>query len=80
MSLNDRNARVILDENIYPDRADSPTRHIEYFCPCKRGKIVEERVVGFGDYWAEIQCKECAKKYEIISGCGYIWELKNKEK
>ena len=76
--MNDRTAKKILDEDRYPDGANLPTRHIEYECPCGKGKVVEERVVGFGDYWAELKCRRCAKKYEIVTGCGYIWELKSK--
>lgn len=77
--MNDRTAKVLLDKNIYPDKANHPTRHIEYLCPCGKGKIIEERVVGFGDYCTEIKCKNCSKKYEIEYGCGYIWKLVEKE-
>ena len=77
--LNDQNAVVILDEDRYPDGANSPTRHIEYTCPCGKGKIIDERVIGFGDYYAYIECKRCNKKYEVVTGQGYIWELKEKE-
>lgn len=79
IELNDKNAQVILDENRYPNGANSPTRHIEYTCPCGKGKIIDERVVGFGDYYAYIECKRCEKKYEVVTGMGYIWELKEKE-
>ena len=77
--LNDRNAVVLLDEQRYPNGANSPTRHIEYTCPCGKGKIIDERVVGFGDYYAYIDCKRCNKKYEVVTGQGYIWELEEKE-
>lgn len=76
--LNDRNATVLLSEDRYPDGANSPTRHIEYACPCGEGKIIDERVVGFGDYYAYIECRSCKKKYEIETGCGYIWKLVKK--
>lgn len=76
--MNDRNAKVLLDEDRYPDGANSPTRHIEYRCPCGKGKIIDERVVGFHDYYAWIECKNCEKRYEIVTGCGYIWELVKK--
>ena len=79
IEYNDENATVILDEDRYPDGAHSPTRHIEYTCPCGKGKIIDERVVGFGDYYAYIECKRCKKKYEVVTGQGYIWELKEKE-
>ncbi len=77
--MNDRNAKILLDEDRYPNGANSPTRHIEYVCPCGKGKIIDERVVGFGDYYAWIECKKCAKKYELKTGCGYIWEIEEKD-
>jgi hypothetical protein len=76
--MNEKNAKVLLDEDRYPDGANCPTRHIEYECPCGKGKIMHERVVGFGDYYTWIECKRCEKKYEIVTGCGYIWELDEK--
>lgn len=78
-TLNDGNARVLEDREIYPDGANSPTRHIEYACPCGKGKIIDERVEGFGDYCAFIECRRCKKKYEVETGCGHIWELKKIE-
>lgn len=79
IEYNDENATVILDEDRYPDGANSPTRHIEYTCPCGKGKIIDERVVGFGDYYTYIECNRCSKKYEIVTGHGHIWELEEKE-
>ena len=76
--MNDQDATVLLDEDRYPDGANWPTRHIEYRCPCGKGKVVEERVVGFGDYIAWLECRRCRKKYELITGCGYFWELEEK--
>ncbi len=76
--MNDTNAIVLLDEDRYPNGANSPTRHIEYRCPCGKGKVIEERVVGFGDYIAWLACRRCNKKYEVVTGCGYFWELEEK--
>lgn len=73
--LNDKTAKIIFEEDRYPKGANSPTRHIEYKCPCGRGKIIDERVLGFADYYAYIDCPDCKKKYKINYGCGYIWEL-----
>lgn len=73
--LNDQNAKVLKKVDLYPDGANSPTTHIEYECPCGEGRIIEERVVGFGDYYAFIKCRKCKKKYEVITGCGHLWEL-----
>lgn len=55
---------------------DGCTEHMEYECPCGKGRVVEERVRGFGDYWARLKCRDCEKRYEIVTGCGYIWELR----
>ena len=77
--MNDRDAKVLLMEDRYPDGANCPTRHIEYECPCKKGRIIHERVPGFDDYWTVIKCRRCKKIYEIESGYGYIWELVEKE-
>lgn len=77
--MNDRNAKILLEEDRYPDGANSPTRHIEYACPCGKGKIIDERVIGFGDYYAWFECKKCEKKYELKTGCGYIWEVEEKD-
>lgn len=38
--MNDRDAKIIVDENIYLDDVISPTRHIEYACSCGKGKII----------------------------------------
>ena len=76
--MNDRNAKVLLREDRYPKGANHPTLHIEYACPCGKGRIIDERVVGFGDYSVWFECKKCEKKYDFITGCGYIWELEEK--
>ena len=60
--FNDIDAIPMVDKEIYPDGANCPTRHLEYRCPCGKGKIIEERVVGFGDYYAWIKCRACEKK------------------
>lgn len=73
--MNDSTAKILVDEERYPNGANSPTRHIEYECPCGKGRIIEERVVGFGDYYASIKCKKCERKYKIVTGCGHFWEL-----
>ena len=79
--MNDRTAKILLDEERYPGGASCPTRHIEYACPCGTGKVIDERVVGFGDYSAWLECDKCEKEYEIVTGCGNIWELvRNKRK
>ena len=72
IDLNDSNAEKLVD------KFEGCTHYLEYKCPCGKGSIVEERVVGFGDYCALIKCKKCEKKYNIITGCGHFWELEEK--
>lgn len=74
--MNDKNAKLLINEERYPDGANYPTIHKEYACPCGQGKIIEERVPGFGDWFVRIDCKRCAEKYTVVQGHGYIWELK----
>ena len=76
--INETTAKKLSEVDLYLDGANSPTRHIEYECPCGKGKIIDERVVGFGDYYAYIECKRCRKKYDVETGTGHIWELVKK--
>ncbi|MCH5350866.1 MAG: hypothetical protein J1F39_02730 [Clostridiales bacterium] len=76
--MNERDAVLLLREDRYPSGANYPTTHSEYKCPCGRGKIVEERVVGFNDYYVTIECEACKDKYDIIYGCGHLWETREK--
>ena len=78
MELNDRNAKLLLKEERYPNGANFPTTHLEYKCPCGKGKIIDERIYGFGEYYSWIQCKKCSKIYELEHGKGYIWEVVEK--
>lgn len=73
--LNDKTAKLVMSENRYPNGANCPTAHREYECPCGKGRIIDERVVGFGDYTAWIDCPDCQKNYRVLTGCGHIWEL-----
>ena len=66
--MNDRTAKILLDEERYPRGANAPTRHIEYACPCGKGRVIEERVVGFGDYCAWLKCRRCTCKVRS-NGC-----------
>lgn len=76
--MNDKNATIINEIDIYPDGANYPTYRTEYLCPCGKGKIVYERVAGFNDNYAFIECDECKKHYDIVTGQGYLWELRKK--
>ena len=77
--MNDKTAKVLLDEERFPYGANSPTRHLEYACPCGKGRIIDERVIGFGDYYAESECKHCQDEYDVVMGQGHIWSLKKKK-
>lgn len=76
--MNDRDAKLLLKEERYENGANVPTIYKEYACPCGQGKIVEERVPGFGDWFTRIECACCKNKYYILEGCGHIWELREK--
>ena len=77
-SMNNENAVLLLSEERYPNGANCPTIHKEYLCPCGRGKIIEERVPGFDDWYARLDCITCQEKYMLIEWQGHIWELKEK--
>ncbi len=76
--LNDSTAKLLSKINVLKNGANTPTVRLEYECPCKKGKIVEERVSGFCDYSVDIECEECKTKYYALTGCGHMWELRNK--
>lgn len=76
--MNDKTAKLLAEKEIYSKGANVPTIHKEYACPCGEGKIIEERVPGFGDWYAFIECPACEKQYDLLQGCGHIWELKKK--
>jgi hypothetical protein len=76
--LNDQNAEILIDEERYTDGTNSPTRHTEYACPCGKGKIVYESVVGFSDFYAFFECDKCEKKYKLVTAQEHLWEIKKK--
>ena len=78
LNYNDETAKKIVSKDNYPDGANSPTRHSEYVCPCGKGKIIYEHVIGFCDTYGWIECKTCEKKYYVKTGCGHFWELEEK--
>ena len=77
--MNNETAKLLLEEMRYPNGANMPTIVKEYACPCGAGKVVEERVPGFGDWFAYLDCPTCREKYSVITGCGHIWELKERK-
>ena len=49
-------------------------------CFCGKGKIIEERVVGFNDHYIDIICKNCLRKYhDFIDLCGNDWKIYKKK-
>jgi len=55
---------------------DNINEYTEYACPCKKGKICTKSGYGVDDYVAWLECDECADKYDIYTGRGHLWELK----
>lgn len=79
--MNNETANLLFEEERYPNGANVPTIHKEYSCPCGTGKIVEERVPGFNEWYVRLECPNCKEKYRVVEGCGHIWELsENKSK
>ncbi len=77
--MNDSTAKIIKQYQEYQDGANVPTTVTEYECPCGKGKVVYEKVAGFGDTYAYIACEECKKQYNIVTGCGHLWQLEKKK-
>ena len=62
-----------------------PTRgnieHIEFECPCGKGKIIEEHdnIIGHREHDVWIECPDCYNKYDFdISHGVRHWELVDK--
>ena len=68
--MNDKTAKLLIEEERYDDGANSPTIHKEYACPCGNGRIIYEEVPGFNDYFARIACPTCAAKASAVMGRG----------
>ena len=55
-------------------KANPPTLAKTYQCFCKKGFIIEERVIGFNDHFATLECEECEKKYHsFLDFYGDTW-------
>ena len=76
--MNENTATLLLFEERYPKGANTPTEHREYACPCGKGRVIHERVPGFGDNDAWLECAVCEASYKVVTGCGHLWELKRK--
>ncbi len=76
--LNNRTAKLLSSEELYPSNANTPTVYKRYECPCGKGFVEYGYVPGFRDYWAEIRCDSCQERYRLITGQGSLWELKEK--
>ena len=76
--MNDRTAKLLIEEKVTPKGANCPTIHKEYLCPCGKGKITEDKVIGFNDLTVTIECEECESKYYVMTGCGCLWELRSR--
>ena len=78
--MNDKTAKLLSTGDPNKDGVNAHMRHLEYECPCGKGKIIYEHVVGFGDFYAWIECKKCNEEYDIFTACGCLWELRKKSK
>ena len=76
--MNDKDAKLLSEKETYQHGANCPIITKEYACPCGKGKIVEERAVGFCDWYTLIECPTCKEKYNVVEGRGHIWELVEK--
>ena len=62
------------------DASDSYTRIVVYECLCGEGTIEFSRVPGFDDYWFDIKCPACQKKYHsFIDLYGGDWKVYPKD-
>ena len=77
--INDETAKLLKREELYEGGANCPTLRYTYACACGKGRVVYCRVPGFNDTWTTLECKVCAKKYEVRTGYGHYWELIEKE-
>ena len=74
-----KKTKLLLEENRYPDGANSPTIYREYKCFCGKDIITEERVVGFNDHFITIECEKCLLKYhDFIDLYGNKWKVYKK--
>lgn len=79
MDIEIKKLKLIEDKDTYPDGANSPTVVIKYQCPCGKGQIVDENVVGFNDRVVTLECKNCLKKYNLfIDIIGFDFRLYEK--
>lgn len=73
--IDEKNMRKSTAKLINVNR-DGTSITYEYECPCKEGKIIDYEVPGWVDDWyAEIKCPNCQNKYNVVTGCGEIWQL-----
>lgn len=71
-----KSLKKIESKDTYPDGANSPTVVTKYVCPCGKGEIVDENVIGFNDRTITLECKNCLKKYRgYIDIIGYDFKL-----
>ena len=51
---------------------DGNIEYTEYECPCGEGIITltHEKIPGYRDWWADIECEKCKQEYELQWGKG----------
>jgi len=67
----------ILEQKVTPNintegRQYGETVETVYECPCGKGKtfLHDEKIPGFSDFHAYIECEECNERYELQWGRG----------
>ena len=63
--------RPLSTEEVTPEGANVATIITKYRCPCRKGKVANERVPGFGDDYYVIECPVCDEKYAYVERVGY---------
>ena len=71
--------KLLNEKESYPKGANSPTLIKTYECFCKKGKIIEERVIGFNDHFAYFKCRTCSRKYSYLEFSGNDWAAYEKD-
>ncbi|OON91468.1 MAG: hypothetical protein ATN33_01080 [Epulopiscium sp. Nele67-Bin001] len=51
---------------------EGDTEEYEYYCPCGKGKIIEEHdnIPGFREHDVWIQCQDCTDRYKLDTSSG----------
>ena len=79
MDIKIKKLKLIEKTDTYPDGANSPTVITKYVCPCGKGQIIDENVVGFNDRVIYLKCKNCLKKLFYLHIINYFLSVLRKK-